>query len=339
MQRQSLADQALHLLALENVRFRKFSFDRECRRNRSAAKPSRKNLFIAGLARAGSTALLNALFASGQFAATTYALMPFLLAPSFANRMSTFYRGNGGLVERMQGDGIQVGIASPEALDGIFWSTYLPTTSEAIQPRPVPDEVLQRYAMHIENLLTTASAQRYLCKMNQSIDKLESLASYFSESIFLIPFRDPLLQATSLLRQHRRFSNLSWFEKRYMAWQQHFEFGDLHHGYGVTANDQKPEYLDYWLQQWQNVYRYLAALARQHNNLILLRYETIGSSPQTEQQLSRRLNLELDLVSFTNKNRKHRDVQETYDRGLLETNNQLYQEMSAQSEARLCSDD
>ena len=120
-----LADQALHLMAM-STRFGQFSFERECRRNGSVADPLRKNLFIAGMARAGSTALLNTMYASGQFAATTYALMPFVLAPSLAKQLSILSSGNGTPVERAQRDGMLIGTDSPEALDGIFWSVCFP---------------------------------------------------------------------------------------------------------------------------------------------------------------------------------------------------------------------
>ena len=336
MKRQGLFDQALHLLTLENSRFRQFSFDQECRRNHFAANPQRRNVFIAGMARAGSTALLNAIFASGQFAATTYALMPFALAPSLANRMSSLYHGQVTPVERFQGDSIRVSKESPEALDGIFWSTYFPTLSETVQPHQVPSNILEKYAMHIENQLTFASARRYLCKMNQSIDKLESLANYFTHSSFLIPFRNPLQQAMSLLRQHHRFSNLSWYDKRYMKWQQHYEFGDLHRGFGIAAAKQEPESLNYWLRQWQTVHQYLSELAQRYDNLIPLRYESITTSLNVRQQLSRRLDTELEMDSHKNQNREHPAADENLEPALLDSCSQLYDELSNQFETRLC---
>ena len=76
MLQHGLADRMLHRLVLQNHRLREFSFERECARNPSRADPARENVFIAGMARSGSTALLNTLYASGTFAATTYRLMP-----------------------------------------------------------------------------------------------------------------------------------------------------------------------------------------------------------------------------------------------------------------------
>lgn len=336
MIRHNLADQVLHLLALQNHRFRQFSFEQECQRTRAVADPRRENLFIAGMARAGSTALLNVLFASGQFAATTYAQMPFVLAPSLAARIALFRRSNVATLERAHGDGIRISIESPEALDGIFWSTFLPRKTTDIRPTEVPESILQKYAIFIENQLACSSEHRYLCKMNQGIDKLESIADFFSRSLILIPFREPLQQAASLLRQHRRFSNLSWYEQRYLDWQQHHEFGDLHRGFPIDENQSMPDTLNYWLQQWQQVYQYLSDLCQRSNNLLLLSYESLATSAQPWRHLEKKLGLGLETESFINSNRDNPNKNETFDPELHDVCKQLYADLCTQSEARLC---
>ena len=335
MLRHGLVDQSLHLLALSRS-FRIFSFDRECRRNRLAANPQRKNLFIAGMARAGSTTLLNTIFAGGEFAATTYAQMPFVLAPSLAGRLASISRSNGATTDRAHGDGIQVSAGSPEALDGIFWSTFFPLQTPEIQPRRVPEPILQKYAKFIENQLAGSESQRYLCKMNQGIDKLESLADFFPQSIFLLPFREPQSQAISLLRQHHRFSNLSWYEKRYLDWQQHYEFGDLHRKFSTDEISPSPDRPDYWLEQWRLVYTYLFDLASRYDNLIPLAYESLADSAPLWQKLERKLNLNLDRASFLNRNPDNIDRGLTLDTNSLDRCNQLYDQLSGLSETRLC---
>ena len=57
---QTIFDRALHRFALQSPRFRRFCFRRECERNGFAFDRNRENVFIAGVARAGSTALLGA---------------------------------------------------------------------------------------------------------------------------------------------------------------------------------------------------------------------------------------------------------------------------------------
>ena len=46
------------------------------------------HVFIAGLARSGTTILLNAIYQSNQFASLTYDNMPFILAPNFWAKIS-----------------------------------------------------------------------------------------------------------------------------------------------------------------------------------------------------------------------------------------------------------
>ncbi len=254
MMRHTWFDRALHRFALDSATFRRFWFRRECERNDGAFDPGRENVFIAGLARAGSTALLNVLYRSGAFASTTYAMMPFVMAPSMARVIARLPRTPVAPTERAHGDTITVGLDSPEALDAVFWSTFFPAPAERLAPREVPPAMLGDYAMFIENLLLDAGADRYLAKMNQGIDKLASLAAYFERSVFLVPFRDPLQQASSLRRQHERFRQLSAYESRYFGWLEHTEFGALHRRFGSADSSTRtafdPAELNYWLAQW-----------------------------------------------------------------------------------------
>ena len=337
MLRQGLTDRALHRLVLQNQSFRHFSFERECRRNRSRANPDRENVFIAGMARSGSTALLNALYASEQFAATTYRLMPFVLAPSMADSMARFSRKHSEIVERAHGDGLKIGAESPEALDGIFWSTYLPIPPRAVELRNVPKSILLKYAQFIENLLVHESRDRYLGKMNQGIDKLDSLSGYFHRSVFLVPFRDPLQQTASLLRQHRRFSQLSAYEKRYFGWQEHYEFGALHRGFIHQTRSIDWHTLNYWLQQWRLTYSYLYELVSQRKNLIPIAYEALAESPAPWQQLAAKLNLQLNPESFVDRNRDEAYDDALFDQNLLEDCIVLYTRLGEKSQRRLCS--
>ena len=75
---------------------------------------------MTGLARAVTTSLLNGLQASGAFASLHYGYMPFLLSPGTWSR---WYRPvNTMKKERSHGDGVQVGLASTEALEEYFFS-------------------------------------------------------------------------------------------------------------------------------------------------------------------------------------------------------------------------
>ena len=82
------------------------------------------HVFVAGLARSGTTILLNAIYQSNQFASLTYDDMPFILAPNFWAKISS-RKSHGELQERAHGDGIRVSTNSPEAFEEVFWKTFI----------------------------------------------------------------------------------------------------------------------------------------------------------------------------------------------------------------------
>lgn len=64
-----------------------------------------KHVFISGLARSGTTILLNSIYESDIFASLTYSDMPFVLAPNLWAKLSPNRRNNN-FKERAHGDGI-----------------------------------------------------------------------------------------------------------------------------------------------------------------------------------------------------------------------------------------
>lgn len=330
------ADRILHLALLSSRRFRRFQFASECLRRGSTASPERQNLFVCGLARAGSTALTRALYAGGQFTATTYAMLPLLLAPSLARTLERIPRRRGERGERDHRDGIQIDIDSVEALDGLFWSTFFPAEAPVQRPRAVPGELLRQYACFIENLLAAYGGERYLGKMNQSLDKLAALAGYFERSLFLVPFREPLAQAASLLRQQQNFARLSWYERRYFGWLEHHEFGALHRPF-VAGDASKPavedlDRPDYWLRRWRDAYRYLSGLVDQHEHLLPLCYETLA---QDCARLGQTRELAIASADLVNRNRDTESLRSACNPYLLAECEQIYAQLGIQREQRL----
>ncbi len=336
MIRHGVADRILHLALLSSRRFRRFQFDSECQRRGTEVHPERQNLFVCGLARAGSTALTEALYAGGQFTATTYAMLPMLLAPSQSRILDRIPRRRGERGERRHRDGIQIDINSVEALDGLFWSTVFPAETPVQRSRAVPADVLQQYAGFIENLLAVYGGERYLGKMNQSVDRLAALANYFERSLFLVPFRDPLAQAASLLRQHRNFARLSWYERRYLGWLEHHEFGALHRPF--VAGDASPpdhddnDQLNYRLRRWRDADRYHADLIDEKDHLLPLRYETLA---QDCERLGRTRELAIATADLVNRNQDNESLRTSCNPQLLAECQQGYARLATQMEQRL----
>ena len=340
MIRHSFTDQLLHRFALQSRAFRRFCFTRECERNGLKFEPQRENLFVAGVARSGSTALLNSLYASEAFASTCYRHMPFVMAPSLSKLVAAIPGKATNEIERRHGDGIRVDLDSPEALDGVFWSTYLHRDDDRATPHDPGEQLLSRYAMFIENLLLHSARNRYLSKMNQNIELIPGLTRYFENSLILLPFRDPLQQAASLLRQHHNFTHVSSYETRYLRWLGHHEFGATHTGFNEspaqTPSKHSIDDLDYWLEQWQNAYSYLSRLVDRHANLLPLCYERLAASPDAWRELAQRIGVDISGDLFSNHNNPGIESTAAFDVALLDSCRILYARLGEQARERSC---
>ena len=87
MNNYSWLEQKLHKFALSSQFMREVTFDFEST-NLPSSSVSDNHIFIAGLARAGTTILLNALYESNNFASLSYADMPFVLAHNLWSKIS-----------------------------------------------------------------------------------------------------------------------------------------------------------------------------------------------------------------------------------------------------------
>ena len=87
MNNYSWLQQKLHQIVLSSQFMREVTFDVES--SAILKKQSTDNhIFVAGLARSGTTILLNALYESKEFASLSYQDMPFILAPNLWSKLS-----------------------------------------------------------------------------------------------------------------------------------------------------------------------------------------------------------------------------------------------------------
>ncbi|WP_171210016.1 sulfotransferase [Ruegeria sp. HKCCA6948] len=250
------------------------------------------HVFIAGLARAGTTVLLRDLHLTGQFGTLTYSDMPFVLAPNLWSRL----RGQsdpGALRERAHGDGIQVNAESPEAFDEVYWRVQ---DGEAyIRPDRLllhtpSSDVVSGFTDYMALILKRRGKTRYLSKNNNNILRLETLTLAYPAAHFLVPIRDPLQHANSLLRQHRRFADCDAFTADYMDWLGHHEFGRTHRPFVFdTPPDGDPNTMDYWLQVWIDAYRHISRISAE--NLTVVEIEKLATDPSVQRKLAKKLDL------------------------------------------------
>ncbi len=281
----------LHHFALTSRMVSEMSFQIEQGLYPTSSKKAREgeHVFVTALARAGTTALMRLLYETGEFCSLTYREMPFPLAPRLWRKISSTSAQKGELSERAHGDGILVDFDSPEALEEVFWRVFSGKSyiaSDRLTPMKAAPETIEAFRKYIADLLELSGARRYLSKNNNNILRLSSLHTAFPRAVILIPFRDPLQQALSLYRQHRHFVEVHRednFSKQYMKWLVHHEFGSDHRRFDVDGKvpTYAPEKLDYWLEQWNRVYRYLLKQSKiVKGQALFVEYEGLCDEPQ-----------------------------------------------------------
>lgn len=282
-----LIDRLLHRIALGSTRIAEVFHEIE--RNRylkDAPEDQGGHVFVTGLARAGTTILLRELYATGQFGSLLYADMPFVLAPNFWASVSRSARKPFAPIERAHGDGIAINLESPEAFDEVFWRVFHGKSyirRDGLLPHSPSKQATVRYRHYIRLVLRRSDKRRYLSKDNNNILRLGALAQAMRDCTFLLVIREPRAHADSLLRQHRRsVRSVDSFERDYLRWLVHHEFGADHRPFRFADSpDGDPGSLDYWLATWLACYRALEPVAETHPNILVVPYERLCAGPQT----------------------------------------------------------
>lgn len=306
----SRTDRILHYLALGHPFFGELIFDIEKTIFGSHTK-TRRAIYVTGLARAGTTALMRNLHATGHFASLTYNDMPFVLSPNLWAKISSISTKKRVMQERAHGDGIKVDFDTPEALEEIFWklhcgSSYI--SEEALHTHTIDNETIRQLLIYQALICKRHDRPRYLAKNNNHILRLASIAPKTKETThYLIAFRHPATQARSLLEQHKRFRDANRFTKKYMGWLAHHEFGATHKPFQFNVNAPivgTPDEIDYWLQRWIDAYAYLLPLLEQKkSNLIPVSYERLCTEPEHWAEICRKVDISESQALFHNEKR------------------------------------
>lgn len=326
----------LHRLALGSRMVTEFSLDLELGRNRVDADvvAASRHVFIAGLARAGTTIMLRRLYASGHFSGLTYRDMPFVLMPLFWKRLTGASAKSMKKTERAHGDGLMVDYDSPEAFEEVFWKTVCGPEyirKDRLLPHQPDSETLDKFKRYIGLILKSrgGGADRYISKNNNNILRLDSLCKALPESLFVVPFRSPRQHALSLLRQHRRFLVPGdGFTPKYMKWLGHHEFGASHRPFYLTPldNPYSADSLAYWLRLWNDVYEWLAAVAPE--SVVFISYEKLCTDMgQTWQHLLALAEADEAATEAEPLHLKPREIEESVPQNLLSDARRTHQRL------------
>lgn len=231
-------------------------------------------VLITALPRAGTTILLEMLAAAPSFASHTYRDMPFVLCPLLWQRFTQRFQADAALRERAHGDGIQIGIDSPEAFEEILWLAFFADHYRA-KTLPVWQACHRAgfadfFAEHQRKVIllrrrNKTTARRYVSKNNLDLARIPALWQAVPQAQVVVLVRDPLQQAKSLHQQHLRFLELHQrdaFARRYMAGIGHFDFGanlkpvDFG-GWHEKRDCQEARQLGFWLEYWLAAYQHV----------------------------------------------------------------------------------
>ncbi len=265
-------------------------------------------VFVTALPRSGTTVLLQLLADSGQFASHTYRDMPFVLCPMLWSRFSSRFAAGEESMERAHGDGLEVSADSPEAFEEMIWKHFW--TERYREDRVLPwgpeteqnaefDAFLEAHMKKVVALRRQGpeDRRRYVSKNNLNISRLAAPPKPLRTGTVLVPFREPVQQAASMLRQHRRFLRLHEeddFVRRYMEAIGHHEFGkglkpvdfggwlDEVGWRGWEAEEPPPaadpEGLEFWVRYWVVAYR--RVLDEAGDRVSLLSYARLTGEPE-----------------------------------------------------------
>lgn len=327
MNNYSFIQRFLHRILLSSQFIREITFDFEISGYlKKNFKENDQHIFVVGMARSGTTILLNAIYKSGQFGSLTYDDMPFILAPNFWHKIG-IKKNHSAPHERSHGDGIKISTKSPEAFEEIFWKTFKKDVKER-------DDFFVKF---ISLILKKNSKSRYLSKNNQNIRRLKLISKICPSSKILIPFRDPIQQSMSLFSQHMKFikkQNEDTFIRDYMNLIGHSEFG-LDYKKIVTSNLKYPNdnELNHWLEQWYLTYTIVLTFLQNSDNTYLINYEALCNKPIVWTNLKELLEIKQE-VSFSFKvscRPIDKTIDKTIDKSLSERCHRLYNALKKNS--------
>lgn len=302
MTRYSVLDRVLHRLAFKTYAAQ-ISFadieDKVYAKQLALCKIDRP-VFITALPRAGTTLLLECCASLQEFASHCYRDMPFVLIPCLWNRFSATFRQTDESLERAHGDGILINFDSPEALEEVLWKTFWRRhyRNDRIITWQGEDniEFEEFFRNHMRKIIflrrgKDEPAARYVSKNNLNIARTAMLHRLFPDTVIIVPFRQPLQHATSLLKQHRNFLRIhkeDSFASEYMRAIGHYDFGEnlCPIDFAGWFDERKSKYSDslaFWLEYWIASYKYL--LTENAGFLHFLSYEEFCDNPEHGLQL------------------------------------------------------
>jgi len=258
-------------------------------------------IYIIGLARAGTTIILEMLDHHPFLASHQYKHIPMPYLPHVFSHLAEFSRFFTKPIERVHKDGIFVNLESPEAIEEIFWQHFFlnnhqEEVSNVMNGAISNPKFEQFYRNHIRKLLINQKCPRYLAKNNYHITRLEYLLKIFPNVKFLLIIRNPVDHIASLIKQTRLFMEMEEGKPLLIDWHRisgHNEFG--HYQLCINTGDNEiihkirrlwkneKTYVEGWAYYWSSIYDYVMNLLEANKKIkestLIIRYEDLCKTP------------------------------------------------------------
>ena len=266
-----------------------------------------KPIFITGLARSGTTIILEMLHQHPDLASHRYShlLLPYL--PHWfslvLNKLSRFFLKNylTKPFERIHKDGIIVTRDSPEVVEEVIWQEFFDNLHDEEVSNIINKEIVNHrfekyYKTHIRKLIINQNRSRYLAKNNYNITRLEYLLKLFPNSKFLLTIRNPIEHISSLIKQTALFVRMEQEAPLLIDWLRivgHYEFGSQQVCINSGNTDiihkirklwaRKETYVKGWAYYWNSIYDYISKCIESNSNLkkatYIVRYDDLCEFP------------------------------------------------------------
>lgn len=261
-------------------------------------------VYVCGMARSGSTVLLEMLAGAPGFVSLRYSDYPCHWLPYWWNALrARLPRAAPARIERAHRDRLAVGPDSPEAFEENWWQAFFPHRhDESVDQTLGADAASAPFAAfyrdQLRKLLAVRGGRRYLCKGNYHLARIECLLALFPDARFVVPVRAPRAQVASLCKQDRWFVRWSRHDARvgaHLARLGHYEFGPEKRVQHCGDDDAAAAIRDAWnggdtafgyALQWREIYgafvRRLEADERLRRACLVVSYEALCTAPERE---------------------------------------------------------
>jgi hypothetical protein len=258
-------------------------------------------VYVTGLARSGSTILLETLAQIPGVVSHRYKDFPPIYTPYWWNWfMRQAGASSGKPQERAHKDGIMVTPDSPEAMEEVLWMgafghLHNPAVSNVLTEADANSTFDKFYCEHLSKVLLARHGERYLSKGNYLVTRLRYILQVLPDARFVIPVRHPVSHIASLMKQHELFSRGQTNNPRareHLKRVGHLEFGldrrPINTGNSSVTESilqlwENGEEVRGWARYWNQIYGFVAEQIAGNPNLNqaaqIIRFEDLCAEP------------------------------------------------------------